>query len=94
MEKGIKNADTIACKLGLALIRVINDRLDVVREERQKKEEMMKRRKAEAMVAKRRRTRGRISLSSEEEDKSNTRDNTDLDQANPNQTIDKYPVDL
>ena len=35
------------------------------------------------MVAKRRRARGGISLSSKEEDESDTRDNTDLDQADP-----------
>ncbi len=48
--------------------------------------------KTEAMLAKRQRARGRISLSSEEEKnyKSDTRDETDLDQANNN----KIPLQL
>ena len=33
MEKGIKNAETIACKLRPALIRATNNRLEVAREE-------------------------------------------------------------
>ena len=38
---------------------------------------MIERQKTEAMAAKRRRARGEISLFSKEEDKSDTRDNTD-----------------
>ena len=55
---------------------------------------MMERRKAEAMVAKWRRARRRISLYNKKEDESDTRDNTDPNQANPDQTNDKYPVEL
>ena len=44
----------------------------------------MEKQKAEVMAAKWRRTRERMSSSSEEEDKSDTRDNTDLDQTNAN----------
>ena len=44
---------------------------------------MIEKQKAEAMAAKWRRVRGRTSLSSEEEDESDTGDNTDPDQANP-----------
>ena len=83
MEKNIKNADTVARKLGLASTRAINDRLKVAREERQKREEMIERRKAKAIAAKRHRARREISLSSKEKDKSNTGDDTDLDQVNP-----------
>ena len=50
---------------------------------------MMERRKAEAMATKRRRARGGISLSSEEEDESDIGDDTDPDQAN-----DEYPLQL
>ena len=89
MEKGIRNADAVACKLGPASTRATNDRLEAAREERRKREEMMERRKAEAMAAKRRRARGGISLSSEEEDESDTGNDTDPDQA-----VDKYPLQL
>ena len=89
MEKGIRNADAVARKLGPASTRATNDRLEAAREERRKREEMMERRKAEAMAAKRRRARGGISLSSEKEDESDNVDDTDLDQAN-----DKYPLQL
>ena len=58
---------------------------------------MIERWKAEAMAAKQRRTRGEISLSSEEKDESDIRDDTDsdqsdLDQADPDQADDKYLV--
>ena len=43
MEKGIKNADTVVCKLGPALTRATNDKLEVAKEERQKGEKMMER---------------------------------------------------
>ena len=89
MEKGIKNADMVIRKLGPASIRVINDRLEAAREERQKREEMIKRRKAETMAAKQRRARGGICLSNEEKDESDIRDDRDPDQAN-----DKYPLQL
>ena len=84
MKKSIRNAERVARKLGPTLTRIINDRLEVAREERQKREEIMERQKAEAMVAKRRRARGGISLSSEEEDESDTRDNMDPDQIDLN----------
>ena len=79
MEKGIKNADAVARKLGPASIRATNNRLEVVREKRRKREEIIERRKAEAIPVKRRRARGRISLSSEEEDESDKRDDIDPD---------------
>lgn len=43
---------------------------------------MVKRQKTETIVAKRRRTRGKISWSSKKKDKGNTRDNIDPNQAN------------
>ena len=57
MEKDIRNADAIARKLGLALTRATNARLEAVKEKRRKREEIMERRKAEAMAAKRHRAR-------------------------------------
>ncbi len=53
---------------------------------------MVERRKTEAMAVKRRRARGGISSSSEEEEnyESDTRDETDPDQAN----VDKNPLQL
>lgn len=47
---------------------------------------MMKKRKVEAMVAKQRRAKKEISLTNEKDNKSDTRDNTDSNQAN-----NKYP---
>ena len=82
MEKNIKNTDLVARKLRPASTRATNDRLKVVREERKKWEEMIKRRKVEAIAAKQDRAKGEISSSNEEEDKSNIKDNTDLNQAN------------
>ena len=86
MEKSIQNADTVARKLGPALIRAINYRLEVAREEQQKKKEMMERQKTETMAARRQRARGKISLSSKEEEnyESDTGDETDSDQAGNN----------
>lgn len=52
MKKGIKNADAVAHKLGPALTRATNHRLEVAREKEQKKGEIVERRKAEAMAAK------------------------------------------
>ena len=89
IEKGIRNADAVAHKLGAASTRATNDRLEAASEERRKREEMIERRKAEAMAAKRRIARRGIGLSSEEEDESDTGDDTD-----PNQTNDKYPSQL
>ena len=94
IEKGIKNADAVVHKLGSASPRAINDRLEVAREERRRRKEMMERQKAEVMVAKRHRSRGGISLSSEEEDESDTKNDTDPDQANLDQANDKCPMEL
>ena len=74
MEKGIRNADAVTRKLRLALTRAPKNRLDVTKKERRKGEEMIEKWKVKAMVAKRRQASGRISLSSEKEDKSDTGD--------------------
>ncbi len=81
MEKGIKNADVVTHKLGRALTRVINQRLEIAREERQKRKEMVERQKTEAMAVKRRRARRRIISSRKEEEiyESDIGDETDLD---------------
>ena len=89
MEKGIRNADVVARKLGPASTRATNDKLEAVKKERWKREEMMKRRKAKVIAAKQRRARGGMSLSNEEEDESDTGDDT-----NPDQTDNKYPLQL
>ena len=89
MEIKIKNTDIVARKLGPALTRATNDRLKVAREERQKKKEMIEMRKVKAISTKWNRAIGEISLSSEKEDESDTKDNIDPDQAN-----DKYLVKL
>ena len=83
MTKGIKNANAVAHKLRSALTRVTNHRLKVPRKEKYKREEMFERQKTEAIAAKRRKDRRRISLSKGKEGnhKSNTGDDTDLDQA-------------
>ena len=80
MQKGIQNIDAVARKLEPALTRATNHRLEVVREKKQKKEEIVERRKAEAIVAKQRRNRERISLCNEKEKNynSNIVDDTDL----------------
>ena len=80
-KKGIKNADTVACKLGPASTRATDDKLDAAKEKKRKKEEMIERWKAEAIAVKQYRARGRMSLFSEEEDESDTKNDT-----NPNQT--------
>ena len=72
--------NAVARKLGQASTKAINDRLEVAREERQKREEIMERRKAKAMAAKWRRAIKRISLSSEKDDESDIKDDTDPDQ--------------
>ncbi len=92
MEKSIRNADAVVCKLGQASTRTTNQRLEVVKEERQKREEIVEKQKTEAMVAKRWRARRGISLSSEKMKnyKSNTGDETNPDQADN----DKNPLQL
>ncbi len=89
MEKGIRYADAVARKLGLASTRVTNQRLEIAREARQKREEILERRKTEAMVAKCQRARGGISLSSKEKEiyESDTEDETDPDQANDDENL-------
>ncbi len=67
MEKSIRNASIVVCKLGLVSIRATNQRLEVAREERRKKEKMIERRKTKAMAAKYQRARRGISSLSEEE---------------------------
>ena len=77
MKKGIKNADTIACKLKPVSTRTTNNSFEVATKKMHKKEDVKKRRKTEAMATKRQRIRGGISLSSEEKDKSDIRNNKD-----------------
>lgn len=84
MVKSIQNADVVARKFWLALTRITNHRLEVTREKQPNKEEMVEKQKIEAIAAKRRKNRGRISLSSRggknyEEDIKN---DIDYDQAN------------
>ena len=52
MEKSIRNADAVICKLELALIRAINHRLEVAKK-KGKKKEMVKRQKIKAIATKR-----------------------------------------
>lgn len=89
MEKGKKNVDPVARKLRPASLSAINHRLEVANEKGLKKEKMVERRKAETLAAKRYKAKGKISLSVEEEDENNTKDDMDLDQAD-----DKYPLSL
>ena len=91
MEKDTRNVDAIAYKLGPALIRATNHRLENVKKEKWKREEIVKRRKAKALAIERCRARGGISSSSveEENDESDTKDDMDLDQ-----TDNKYPLQL
>ena len=67
-NKGIRNADAVARKLGPASIKATNLRLEVAKEEVRKKHEVVERRKAEAAAAKRQRDRGGISSSNEDDD--------------------------
>lgn len=81
-KKSIRNTNTVTCKLRLFLIRATNDRLEVARKKKRKREEMMEKQKAKVIAAKRRKTGGRISLFSEKENESDTKDDTDPNQAN------------
>lgn len=81
IKKSIKNTNAIVCKLELASSKATNNRLKIVREEKSKKEEVKERRKAEVMIAKQSRARRRISLFNKKEDKSDIRNNRDLNQA-------------
>ena len=86
----MKNA--VAYKLGPALIRAINHKLKVTREEQQKREEIVERQKTKTIAARCQRTRGRISLLSKEKKnyESDSGDETDLNQAGDN----KNPLQL
>lgn len=69
----------------MASIKGTNLRLKVVIEKKQKKEEIIKKQKAEAIIVKRYRDKGRISLSIEDEQNNNSDTidgDTDLNQAN------------
>ena len=72
IEKVIKNADAVACKLRLASIKATNNRLEVAKKKGRKREEIMERRKAEAMAAKWRRVKGEISFFDKEKDENDT----------------------
>ena len=76
MEKSIKNADAVARKLEPASTKVINERLEVARKQRQKKKEIVEKRKTKAMAIRHQKVKGGICLSSEEEEnyKSDIRD--------------------
>ena len=89
MDKGIRNRDAIARKLGLVLTKSTNQSLEVASEKKQKKEKMVERRKTKAMVIKRQRAKRGLSLSNEEKEdfKSDNGDEINLDQAD-----DKYPL--
>lgn len=52
MDKDIKNADIVVCKLGSTLTKATNYRLKVASEKRRKKEKIVKRRKTKAIAAK------------------------------------------
>lgn len=68
----------------MASIKTINYRLEVVKKERQKREEIIEKQKTKVIATKYQKTRGVISLSSKERenDKSDTRDKTNLDYDN------------
>ena len=52
MKKGIRNIDAVVCKLGLALTRTTNKKLEIAKEKGRKREEIMERRKTKAMAVK------------------------------------------
>lgn len=52
MEKGIRNIYTITYKLGPALKKVTNQKLEIIKEEKQKREKIVKKQKAESIAAK------------------------------------------
>ena len=89
MGKGVQNLDAVAHKLEPALTRVSNYRLEVAREKKRKIEEMVEKRKTKAMATKRRKDRGGINLSSEEEGNC---ENDNGDDTDPDQVDDKYPL--
>lgn len=79
MQKDIRNTNVVACKLGLALIRVTNHRLEVARRKRKKREKMVKRWKTKAMATMWCKARKKISLSGEKKDENDTGDDMDPD---------------
>lgn len=83
MKKDIKNMDAIRHKVELGLTRAIHQKLEVDRKKRQKREEMVEKWKTKVMCAKRQRARGEIRLFSEDKKnyKSDTRDETNLNQS-------------
>lgn len=89
MKKDIQNANAIASKLGLVLIKIINYRLEKAKKEKQKREKIIEKRKIEAMAAKYCRARVRISSSSADKEnyESDTKDNTDLGKAANNKNL-------
>ena len=89
MKKGIRNADTVVYKLELALRRTTNEKLEVARKKRRKREEIVERRKIKGMATSRQKTRGRISLFNEEKEnyKSDTKDETNSNQAGNNKNL-------
>ena len=76
LNKSIQNADAVARRLGPASKKATNLRL----EEAQKKQKAVERRKAEIVAAKRRRDRGEISLSNQEDEDDSDRSDMDPDQ--------------
>ena len=91
MEKDIRNADVVTCKLRPALIKITNHKLEIAREERQKRDKMMERQKIETIVVRQQRAKRRISSSIKEKKSygSDTRDET-----NPDQTYNEYLLPL
>lgn len=76
--------DVLAHKLGLVLTKVTNYRLEITKKERHKEEKIIARQKTEAMIAKYRRAKREISLSSKKKRnyKNNKEDKSNLNQAN------------
>lgn len=70
----------------MALIRVINYKLEVAKNKKFKIEKIVEKEKTKALTAKHHKNRGRISLFSKEKKnyESDIRDNMNLDQANTN----------
>lgn len=83
INKGIRNAKAIACKVGPALRKTTDHRLEVASEESQKRKQMVEKQKTASMAAKRQRVKGRISLPGKEEKdyNSNIWDKMDQNQA-------------
>lgn len=87
MAKGIQNADIVAHKFGLALTKVTNYNLEIVKKEQYKREKIVERQITKTIATKQCKNKERISLSSREKEnyKGNTKDDINQDQAN-----DKY----